>query len=372
MMPPNLSRSEKARQRNAEQRQAKFAAVEAAKAPEDRLINRKDFDDFIYRQSGAAREAAIVSMRLWFTEFLMDDNIKLCSTQESAEAYFTKGGPAISTRILRMFLEYMLDSRTGRLTEENPDQLLHYSTLHHHVDLLKTAAKRARNPVEPTVANEAHDWIDFHLIRRKLVNTVSRKKEMTTTQDVTSLLRLLFSVEYMARFANTRNVLYLALFITMAIDCCGRAGELIAPRKSSDEKCFRWCHFWAYAFPTPMGPPTIKAKAQFKDLKNSKPDPSKNKTIPLRLLPIELAAEDTLCHLITLGLMDGVFEDIESWADIDDLDPHPEGTLLRIKPSEMNKPVSNAASSIFRLFLQYCRWHLIQRCRSERKRQHYR
>lgn len=157
-------------------------------------------------------------------------------------------------------------------------------TLHAYVDLLKATAKRARNPIEPLVAREAHEWIDYYLVPRKEVNTISRPKELTLPQDVTTILRTLFSVEHMAKFANMRGVINLALFITMAVHCNGRAGELILERPSRGDKCFHWRHVWMYAFPTSAGP-TIKAKAQFKDLESSKPDPSKNKTFRLDFFP---------------------------------------------------------------------------------------
>lgn len=51
--------------------------------------------------------------------------------------------------------------------------------------------------------------------------------------------------------------------------------------------------------------------------------------------------------------MDGVFEGIKSWADIDQLDPRPEGTRIRIKPSELDKPVGNVAFLSFSLALYY-------------------
>ena len=42
---------------------------EAAKAPEQRLINRTDFDDHINKQVALATEVAIESMKGWFVEY---------------------------------------------------------------------------------------------------------------------------------------------------------------------------------------------------------------------------------------------------------------------------------------------------------------
>jgi len=78
---------------------------------------------------------------------------------------------------------------------------------------------------------------------------------------------------------------------------------------------------------------TLQAKVQCKGLKGSTLARNKPKTISLWLLPLELAAEDTLRQLVTLLLINDVFEIIKSWNDFEALDPGPDGTLVRF----MNK-----------------------------------
>jgi hypothetical protein len=57
----------------------------------------------------------------------------------------------------------------------------------------------------------------------------------------------------------------------------------------------------------------LEAKLSFKCLKGSGADPTGHKTIPLKFLLLEMAAEDTLRILITLQLIDDVFR---SWCDV--------------------------------------------------------
>lgn len=53
---------------------------------------------------------------------------------------------------------------------------------------------------------------------------------------------------------------------------------------------------------------TFEAVLKFAGLENGVPDSAKHKSISLRLLPIKLAAEDSLRLLLILTLINGVFE----------------------------------------------------------------
>lgn len=163
--------------------------------------------------------------------------------------------------------------------------------------------------------------------------------KLMASRDVTTLLSALFSVEFMATFNTTRDVLQLGLFINLAVDCCGRVSELVAPGSiSNGDKCLRWGHVEFFAFQV-NGMVEISAKVAFAGLKGPGIDSKRHKTIPLRILPLELAAEDSLLQLITIGLIDGVFENISSWSDFDNLMPGPSGTRISLRESVKVKPV---------------------------------
>jgi hypothetical protein len=172
------------------------------------------------------------------------------------------------------------------------------------------------------------------------LNTVSREKTLTLPKDVTAILRKLFSIDYMTKFSSTRNELYLSLFINLAVDCCSRISEILAPGDTQHgDRCLRVEHIKLYAVRLD-GRVTLQAKVQYKGPKGRTLARNKQKTIPLRLLPLELAAEDTLRQLVTLLLIDDVFESIKSWIDFKALDAGPNGTLIRFKDSEKGKPMS--------------------------------
>ncbi|KAJ9641412.1 hypothetical protein H2199_005382 [Coniosporium tulheliwenetii] len=131
----------------------------------------------------------------------------------------------------------------------------------------------------------------------------------------------------------------------MATDCCSRVSELIAPgNPQNGDKCLRWSHVELFAFQEEAGI-TLMAKITYEGLKGRGIDLTRRKVIPLRLLPLELAAEDTLFQLIIVGLIDQVFENVSFWKDIEELRPGPNGTRVRIKDSESGMPVFRRVST---------------------------
>lgn len=152
---------------------------------------------------------------------------------------------------------------------------------------------------------------------------VPKEKGLTSDKDVTAILRALFTVEHMATLQTTRHILYTALFFNLAVDCSGRVGELLlgSGKKAREGNLLRWKHVEFYAFPI-TGGLTNKAKLRFLPF-------GRNKAIPLRLLSLRLAAEDSLRLLTKLAMIDGVLKDLRCWDDISFLTPGPDGTRLQ-------------------------------------------
>ena len=94
------------------------------------------------------------------------------------------------------------------------------------------------------------------------------------------------------------------------------------------------------AFPHETQGVDLFAKIHFPKLEKSQRNQVTSKTIPLRLLPLELAAEDSLRLLIVLALIDGVFENHETWDSLIQVKPGPHGTKIQCKVSAMDLPVS--------------------------------
>ena len=201
----------------------------------------------------------------------------------------------------------MIESREGTLNSKLRDR-----TVHDYIKVLETAAARRQNPIEKEVVRAAHLWIDGPTNMEGRLNLKPRPKVMTFSLDVTTILRELFTIEYMATFRTTRQSLSTSLFINLTVDCSGRVGEFLGTNvKDPRAKCLRWEHVKLYAF-LENGKPTVKAKIHFRDLKGVFGNEyDRSKTVLLRLLPLTLAAEDSLRQLITLAIIDGVLTDIQ-------------------------------------------------------------
>lgn len=214
------------------------------------------------------------------------------------------------------------------------------------------AAEEAGNPVDRDVRKNTLLWIDGELLQRGLAHRISRKKPVATPQDITSFIRHLFTPQFMCTLPTTRDTLLIALFSCLMIDCGGRASEFVRPSMSIETqkayakehagKVFTWGNVEVFAFaPDVSGDPVVlQARLGFRSIKDSGNKGYKTKTIPLRLLPVNLVAEDSLFWLLTLGLIDEVFDGISTWKDFDGLRPGPNGLRIHIKGEKAQLPVS--------------------------------
>jgi hypothetical protein len=219
---------------------------------------------------------------------------------------------------------------------------LHYNTPHSHLDKLHLLFKRAQNPMDELLSRELHEWIDVSLVPKGLLlSTSTLLKQVAMPADLTLLRNTLFQTDYLSTFADCRSPLQFALFLSMVVDWSGRAGQLIAPsnKKTDNNKHLKWLQIAFFAFPTPAGV-TVRANTTFGDLKDKIFNPNKYKVTPLRLLPLSLAGEDSLRMLLVIGLIDGVFEHLTSWDDIQKLRPGPNGTEVNLKQAALHLPVS--------------------------------
>ncbi|KAL8846268.1 MAG: hypothetical protein Q9221_008641, partial [Calogaya cf. arnoldii] len=294
----------------AAERIARFAAIEAAKpAEEPKFKQRTDWDDRAVKTYAPTTEVAWRDSQQWFIEFLTHPDILIAGSEEEALKYFTPHGPPpLTNRVLRMYLEYTARTRPGRTSN-----LLSYRSLLTYLTRLAGALNYySGHGIEPTVMTNAHTYIVSPMIRRKLLSTELADKPLFIPQDITRVLRGLCTPRYMASFQDTRVPMLIALYLTLAIDCSGRVGEML--NNTTEKKCnlnrvLCWKDITVYAFPpadpsSPSSPAIFKADVRFHGLKGSIADPTKQKTIPLRLLPLDLAAEDSLRWLLNLALID--------------------------------------------------------------------
>jgi len=74
----------------------------------------------------------------------------------------------------------------------------------------------------------------------------------------------------------------------------------------SPKRCLRWRHVEVFVFREAQSV-VIRARVSYTGLKNNTFDPKKNKTISLRLLPVQLAADNTLRQLLVKVSMEATW-----------------------------------------------------------------
>lgn len=280
----------------------------------------------------------------------MDPNVGICETRDQALAYFSSGGPPLTTAVLRKFAEGLAISSRPILRKE----ALSACSCTRILLSLWAASNAAGKPVPREIKEATLSYVYGPLVTKGLIHTEGRKKFIAVDDDLSNFLKMLFSPRFAITLTSTRELLLLALFICLQVDCTSRATELLMPSMNSEDteawikthskKMFRWQSVALYAFPNqgPGGRVTLRARLTFSDLK----DPTnmkkrlKVKMIPIRLLPPEMVATDSLFWLVTLGLIDGVFENIRTWDDIEQLNPGENGLFIPFKPIWRDIPVS--------------------------------
>jgi hypothetical protein len=194
-------------------------------------------------------------------------------------------------------------------------------------------------------------WIQSDLAVRGLACHNQRTKLVVLPEDFSTFIRAFFDTEYLtATQYTTRNALNFVLCANMMLDCSSRISELLRPALSNDDweaykkkgkdNLFTWGRVELFAFPGVDCRVELRARLTYCGLKNTGQKGNKIKVLPIRLLPLYMAAEDTLRWLLILGLIDRVFEGVSSWADLEAVQPSQHGTRIPIKKSMLANPVS--------------------------------
>ncbi|TVY26861.1 hypothetical protein LHYA1_G004415 [Lachnellula hyalina] len=327
----------------AARRAKKLKESEAAKAPEDRFINR-EWDDEVEIKLSIQTRNQHARCKATFIEMASGPDVKIVETLEQTEAFFTARGPQFTFKVLKAFIEPYAATMHSTIRDTPSVRSLEKVLLG-----LFGAAKIAKNPVDKTIKKNTLSWVRANMVRRGLTHYEQRKKHVATPKDVSQCLRSFFDPTYCSSQLTTRDILTFALVINLMIDCNGRISELTRPSMSYEdwetwksenpEKIFTWQHVELFAFPGPDGKAELEARLTFSGLKNTGQKGNREKCIPLRLLPLHLAAEDSLRWLLILGLIDQVFHNITSWADLDAVRCEAGGTRIHIRPDKMETPV---------------------------------
>ena len=220
---------------------------------------------------------------------------------------------------------------------------------------LFSVCKSSGNPIDQNVRRNILIWVHSDLAIRGLAHHNQRPKMVALPEDFSALLRAFFNTEYLtATQYTTRNALNFVLCANMMLDCSSRISELARPalsnadweayKKERKEKLFTWRRVEVWAFPGVDCRVELRARLTFRGLKNTGQKGNKVKVIPLRLLPLHMAAEDTLRWLLILGLIDSVFEGATSWSCFEAIQPSQHGTSIPIKESMLDTPVKYFSS----------------------------
>lgn len=343
---------------HAANRAAKLAAHQAALPPEQRIVNRNEWDSAVVKRVCVLTREGRRNAKEAFITTISDPSIGICDTPEEADAYFQPGDTRrpFTTHLLRQFLEASAISRTGTIAD---DGTMSARSLTRLMINLYGAAKQAGNPVERDVQRDTLVWLEGPLLERGLTHKKTREKHTPLPQDITSFLQNLFNRNFLSTVQTTRDVLLIALFVCLQIDCGARVSDLLMPSMSKEamgkykiehkEKIFTWGCVEIFAFNSEQETMAatgrshrvyVQARLSFRSIKDTQNTGYRLKTIPLRLLPPTHAAEDSLFWLIVLGLIDGVFDGVSSWSDIEQLRPGPNGLRIRIKHGWKDTPVS--------------------------------
>lgn len=325
----------------AARRAERLRAHQAALPPEQRLINRTDWDDVIERKVSVLTRQAREKVKQSFISTASDPNAGMSNTPEEAEkAYFRRGGKPFTNEVLRQFVKTIAVTRTCTNLDVPSNR-----SLKKQVILLCSAARAAGNPVDRIVEKDTLLWMDGPLLAQGVVQPSAREKPTPMPQDIAFFLRGLFDRRFMATLPSTRDILLIALFVCLQVNCSTRASGLLRPSVSKEnlavhnsedkEKRFSWGSVEVFAFKHQgSGQVSLQARLTFRGIKDTQ-----QKTMSLGLLPVTNVAEDAVFWLVTLGLIDGAFEGVSSWSDIDHLQPGPNGQIISIKASMRDVPV---------------------------------
>lgn len=299
-----------------------------------------------------------------FIELIALPTVGICDSESDAERFFQPGGTPFTAQVLRKYIEARAIGSLG--LGQVRKEMVSVRTLFIAMDNLAAAAKVAKNPFEPDVKEAAFFWNMGPLVKKGLAHIDTKHKATAMPEDLTTFIRKLFERDIAADMGTTRDLLLIALYVCLQVDSSSRVSELLLPTIGSTEeteqykrenplKCFEWICIEPHAFRNETagelgraGKVTLKAILNFRDLKAPRGQGATSrggyqakveKKIPLRLLPPSRVAEDSLFLLVTLGLIDQVFEGITSWQDIERLQPGENGLRIAIKANMERVPV---------------------------------
>lgn len=346
-MPPGTQRSARAL-KNAANRLKTFKEVEAAKAPEYRLLNRTDWDDDVRISVSRETMGSWKSIMEWFEDF--SSGILELPSGDSAK-YFVRGGPRPSIAVVRQFMTSIAQTHRGW---KSKTKVIRLSTMKAYLMSLWGAVRYYNKPFEREAKNQHVSWLVEKLLCDEKLETMPLEKPVAYPADSALLLSALYRPHVPSTFRNGTDILRATLLINLSIDLCGRIGELLIHQLYYDDQgveilddsvigcVLTWgrVKFQVHRV-DPAGPVRVSAVVEITGMKGMKKTPGFFKKIPLSTLPPEHAFDDSVRLLLYLAIVEGHFvnERITGVHCLQQLQPGPFGMELAIKESSKNIPV---------------------------------
>lgn len=238
-----MSRGEAQIARNKAKRKAKFQEAEARKAPEDRITVRNDLDTLVRQAASANKHRLMKQTVQWFTEFYIEGLDEPLGTEADVQAFFSAKGPVIPMTVIRQYFLWIATSRQGLIEST----LSIYTMREYLLRFLSTVEWYQIRCIEKEVRQQVALLLEQNLAEEAGLHRNVKPKPIARLADITILLETLYTDVSLCSFGTMRGVLYLDLFINLAIDSCGRIGEIVCASKAPKEQCLRWedVELWA-------------------------------------------------------------------------------------------------------------------------------
>lgn len=347
-MPPELDqflsgsseRSRKQTETNRKQRLAQHKQNDEARPEDKRLLTRTDWNDHAYKfvaRSNLIRMAQVIRL---FSEFCED---VLHMPEGSGIAHFKPLGPVPDTALIRKFLFYTADS-SSRGRSENT-KICRRTVISYTVSFI-AAFQYTNRPLEKAIKDQVLTWVQYQLTKELDLNkAVVDSRPIVYKKDFELIVKALYSPLGLRQVVSMRILLHINLFMLLMIDTCSRIHELVATA-AYPNNYIRWRDIQFWAFNTEgldeRRQFRISAVVKVSNLKGQKDKPDKYKDIPLTLLSTSLCFEDSLRLILYIAILDGHFEGISTWSDLDhaisSCDSE-DGRLLRIKKASLDLPL---------------------------------
>jgi hypothetical protein len=340
-----MTRGEAQIARNKAKRKAAFQLAEARKAPEDRILARSDLDTLVRQTASANKLRQMKQTVQWFIEFWTEGLVESLGTEAEARSFFVAKGPAMPLKTIRQYFLWIATSRQGLI-----ESTLSINTIKiYMLRFFATVEWYQIRDVESEVKQQVGWWIETTLADEAKLHRQVKPKPTARLADVSMLLRTLYTDISLCSFGTMRGVLYLNLFLNLLIDGCGRIGEIVRGSKAPEEQCLKWGDIEIWAKRVPESNVQIYGIVNFVWLKGKRLIPKEYKKVCLNLLGTQFVFEDSLRLLLYIALIEGHFEDVRTWEDLESLNASEYGSLVRIKDSSKDLPVLRSIDHCGRL-----------------------